>query len=852
MADELEVTTIIPTSHHSSHSTLSRHSSHSHHSARSLHSNGGQEVILRALSAPAQTTLQTTPQEQVGGPPATPRTPRLENRARFFEDMRPGTDPNAQAHSPFLPALGSEHVTHRTTDEQERRRTANLDALRNMTPDLRQSETRIQSVFSQRPQSTPTNRPSSASQVRHPRMSVNIPQLPQIPEVSESSRSIQQGFDTSVIGHSGTIQPRHPGQQSFNAQPAVGQSQQYPDQRYYPYGPPQPTAPGQPDPGSFTNQPSYPQIQQPQQYQQFSQSYPSQGSTQQYAQSGPSQDQVQLFSQSYPYQGQTQPSDFRPTTSMPTSSSQTLPGYRTYDTSQHPPGFVPYDKLPADQRYYPDRKSITPFAPQPGYAPRPMPQAPIEDQHHPPTTTAHIRPVSSHHSDLGDIQLLQPSPQRSLHAVTSTLPMSENELRSSSRARPATQPTAAQQPSSRRDNTVTYSQSYPAEQQHQSHHTNTPFHDNHQSRPQSAYYDGRPTFAQTGGPPNGPPGGPPDGSPDGGPPRGPVPFFPHPRPVPPPPPPQQEQQYAQPIYVTAPTPPRRPRAPRYSPPEPLGTPKGRDGREAVRRFITSLLQIFFVDPEAFPDDRTQVAYAATNLREGPLTWWGGIISQEPENPMLSNWALFVQELNQCFGDPQLQASAQDKVLNAYMRDDQTIQPYNTIFDSYSWDSGFNDTALAAQYYKGLAPRIKNHLAIVGRPLQYRLLRDSAIAADLRYWQREYEKRQENRFYSRRTNPTTPSSSTPTQRPADKPTTDNRNNTAERARRMRENLCLRCGKPGHVAKDCPTKVAMGRMTIQVGPEPDDTYVDEDISTAIIDDDGDDDLSPDPTPDDPENS
>lgn len=823
MTDELEVTTIIPASHHSSQSTLSRHSSHSHHSVRSLHSNVGQEVILRALSAPAQATLQITPQDQVGGPPATPQTPRLETRARFFDDMRPGIDPNAQAHSPFLPALGSEHVTHRVSDEQERRRMANLEALRNMTPDLTRPETRIQSVFLQRPQSTPTNRTPSTSQVRHPRMSVNIPQLPQIPEVSESSRSIQQTFDNSTINHPGLHQP------------AVGQPQHYSDQRFYPYNPPQSTIPGQINTGMFTNQSSYPQVQQPQQYQQFS--------------------------QSYPYQGQTQTSDFRPSTSMPTSSSLTLPDYRTYDTSQHPPGFVPYDKLPANQRYYPDRKSTTPFAPQPGYAPRPMPQPPTTDQQYPTPTPAHIRTISSHHSDLADIQLLQPSPRHSIRAETTNLPMSDNELRSSSHVRHAPNPTAAPPPLSMRENPVAYSQSLPTGPQDQSRHIGTPFYENRQPRPQSAYYDGRPTFAQTdgrptfaqtGGPPNGPPGGPPDGSPNGGPPKGPLPFFPQPRPPPPPTQPQPEQQFAQPIYVTAPAQPRRPRAPRYSPPEPLGTPKGRDGREAVRRFVTSLLQIFFVDPEAFPDDRTQVAYAATNLREGPLTWWGGIISQTPENPMLSNWPLFVQELNQCFGDPQLQASAQDKVLNAFMRDDQIIQPYNTIFDSYSWDSGFNDTALAAQYYKGLAPRIKNHLAIVGRPLQYRLLRDSAIAADLRYWQREYEKRQENRFYPRRTNPTIPSSSTPTQRPADKPPTDNRNNTAERARRMRENLCLRCGKPGHVAKDCPTKVATGRMTIQVGPDPDDTTVDEDITTAIIEDDADEDLPADPTPDDPENS
>lgn len=187
-------------------------------------SSSGQEILYTHLSAPTiSATMQTTPQDQLGGVPPTPSAPRTDHRAHDFPGMHPDTGPTNTAPSPFLPALGSDYVTHRNADEQARRLQSNLDSLRNMTPDRSMDQTRIQNIFSIRPQSTPANpsNPSSTSQARYARMSVPIPQLREIPEVSEPSRSFQYSPHTAEHRHQNPTTPQSPVHATMAVLPAT-------------------------------------------------------------------------------------------------------------------------------------------------------------------------------------------------------------------------------------------------------------------------------------------------------------------------------------------------------------------------------------------------------------------------------------------------------------------------------------------------------------------------------------------------------------------------------------------------------------------------------------------------------
>ena len=139
------------------------------------------------------------------------------------------------------------------------------------------------------------------------------------------------------------------------------------------------------------------------------------------------------------------------------------------------------------------------------------------------------------------------------------------------------------------------------------------------------------------------------------------------------------------------------------------------------------------------------------------------------------------------------------------------------------------------YYCGLPPRIKDALAIQGRPDTLKDLRSKSQEIDHRYWQRRAEQAREqktsnpsgsgNSSGTPKPKPATSSSSSnhaksdnakkdsgssgapKSDRPyADKLGSDGKLTPAEKARRIAEKLCLFCGLGGHKAEDCNKRKA----------------------------------------------
>ena len=54
-----------------------------------------------------------------------------------------------------------------------------------------------------------------------------------------------------------------------------------------------------------------------------------------------------------------------------------------------------------------------------------------------------------------------------------------------------------------------------------------------------------------------------------------------------------------------------------------------------------------------------------------------------------------------------------KLDNLHMQDHHSITKYNVEFNEYATITGFNEGALFAKYYKGLAPCIKDGLVYSG-------------------------------------------------------------------------------------------------------------------------------------------
>lgn len=266
----------------------------------------------------------------------------------------------------------------------------------------------------------------------------------------------------------------------------------------------------------------------------------------------------------------------------------------------------------------------------------------------------------------------------------------------------------------------------------------------------------------------------------------------------------------------------------------------------LRPFLTQLAVNFADRSSAFQNDEQKVIYSISFLRGMALEWFEPDILEVDEDNIPawgSDFTAFVQELQINFGPHDPVASAETNIENLRMRDTDRISKYIVRFNQNAVRIGWGDAALRHQFYKGLPGRIKDEISRVGKPDSLPALRNLAQNIDARYWTRRDEVARENS--SRNAAPTrtsdstsgnqsggkkpssntssssgsknqsTSSSSSKSSSPkpyADKLGKDGKLTPAERARRIKEKLCMFCGGSGHIASECkkrPTPDAKAR-------------------------------------------
>jgi len=207
---------------------------------------------------------------------------------------------------------------------------------------------------------------------------------------------------------------------------------------------------------------------------------------------------------------------------------------------------------------------------------------------------------------------------------------------------------------------------------------------------------------------------------------------------------------------------------------------------------------------------------------------------------------FTAELKRLFGPRDPVNDATNALESLRYKDSTKAARYIIEFNRHAHRTGWNDTALARQFYKPLPDRLKDEIARLGKPSTLKALQDLVAVLDQRYWERQSEISRDKRS----TNTANPSQNKSTS--SDR--TDNRSNNSnnnsaktnnnnnqqsknkdqkkpqpaanssnsgnktnsisdllgpdgklkpeERQRRMDNNLCLRCAKAGHKVNDCP--------------------------------------------------
>ena len=253
----------------------------------------------------------------------------------------------------------------------------------------------------------------------------------------------------------------------------------------------------------------------------------------------------------------------------------------------------------------------------------------------------------------------------------------------------------------------------------------------------------------------------------------------------------------------------------------------------------------------FPDSESRVTFALSYLKGVPLDWFQGeyatwLDQNAGQPPWFVSYVGFLAELRRLFGPRDPIADATNAIEGLKYKDSTKAARYTIEFNRHAHRTGWNDTALTRQYYKALPDRLKDEISRIGKPADLRSLQDLVATLDQRYWERQSEisrdKRSTSNTASTSNNKTTSSDNRNDNRSGNdqssgsKPNNNNQQsknkdqkksppaNTSsnsgnktntisdllgpdgklkpeERQRRMDNNLCLRCAKPGHTVSNC---------------------------------------------------
>src|SRR6266481_4861044 len=154
----------------------------------------------------------------------------------------------------------------------------------------------------------------------------------------------------------------------------------------------------------------------------------------------------------------------------------------------------------------------------------------------------------------------------------------------------------------------------------------------------------------------------------------------------------------------------------------------------LHTFILQCKLNFHDRSDLFQDDTTKVNYMLSYLKGMALDCFEPMLLETPEPAWLSDFTLFLEELEASFGSYDPVSEAEAELEGLCMQENHQAMKYFIKFMQLAARVQWGEAALLRQAYNGLVKRIKNDMVHHDKPMTLLGLRKTAQAIDVWYWE----------------------------------------------------------------------------------------------------------------------
>jgi len=221
-------------------------------------------------------------------------------------------------------------------------------------------------------------------------------------------------------------------------------------------------------------------------------------------------------------------------------------------------------------------------------------------------------------------------------------------------------------------------------------------------------------------------------------------------------------------------------------------------------------------PEYFTNDPLKVAYTITLLRDEAMDWAADLMNEN--NPVLDDFNAFIELMKDRFSDVDAVFNCNQALMHIKQKAYGKVTDYNNEFRRLSEKTDWNEFALMDVYIEGLLPRLQERVISLFPPpaklselmritnrIDHQMTRFATINNyNSRNNSNNNNNSRNNRKYFRFNSSNNRNANSNSFFKSNNDSNYSHLSPEERARRIKEGLCLYCGQSGHKLINCPKR------------------------------------------------